>query len=591
MALATAAGAWLSVRLPLALVVAIATVGLVRRHPVVVIVGAALAASCLGARAEAGLHPPMVGEWRGTATLVGDPADAFGGVRADVRILGKRVEAQARGAAAARLRWRLAGEQVSMAGELRPVPDSARRYLDRRHVAARLVVAEVGGWEPGNGPSRLANGVRRTLLAGVASFPPERRALYGGFVLGDDRGQPVEITDDFRAAGLTHLLVVSGQNVAFVLALLSPLLRRLGLGGRLGAGVVLLLLFGVLTRWEPSVLRAEAMAGLALLSGTLGRPASGVRILALAVTGLLLVDPLLVGSVGFLLSVGASAGILVLARPLATLLPGPRPLAEALGVTLAAQVGVAPVLVPVFGGLPVASLPANLLAVPVAGPLMMWGIAAGLPAGLVGGPLARIVHVPTELMVAWVAAVARWGAGLPLGQARLPHLVVVGALVAAAVVARRRGWRRTVRVLAAVSVAVLLVPAVRARWPPPVDGRQLVAGARLWRQGAATVLVVDGSTTTSGRLLSALHDLDVRRLDVVVMARPGVAAARWIEPVLRRFPARLVLAPPGHRLVGALVPAEGSRIAAGPIAVDVDQVGPRLVVRVGLGSRVGPPTR
>ncbi len=530
----------------------------------------------------------MVGQWRGTATLVSDPADAFGGVRVDVRILGKRVEAQARGRAAARLRERLAGEQVALAGELQPVPDSARDYLSRRHVGARMVVSEVGRWAPGNGPSRVANAIRRTLLRGAASLPPDRRALYAGFVLGDDRGQPVEITDDFRAAGLTHLLVVSGQNVAFVLALLSPLLRRLRLGARFGAGLFLLLLFGVLTRWEPSVLRAEAMAGLALLSTTLGRPVSGLRILGLAATTLLLLDPLLVGSLGFLLSVGASAGILLLAKPLAALLPGPRPLADALGVTLAAQVGVAPVLVPVFDGIPVASLPANLLAVPVAGPLMMWGIAAGLPAGLVGGPVARVVHVPTEALVAWVAAVARWGAGLPLGRARLPHLVGLAVLVAGAFLARRRHWRRTVRRgLAGAAIAVLLLPAVAARWPPPVDGRPLVAGAHLWRRGATTVLVVDGSTTTSGRLLSALHNLDVRRLDVVVMARPGVAAARWIEPVLRRFPAGLLLAPPGHRLAGAVVPPEGSRVVVGSLVVAVEAVLPRLAVRV--GEARGPP--
>jgi competence protein ComEC len=588
MALATAAGAWASVPLPLLPVAAVAIVGVVRRRPVLVIVGAALLASAMGARAEAGLRPPMVGEWRGTATLVGDPADAFGGVRADVRIGGKRVEAQARGRAAARLRQRLAGEQVSMRGQLQPVPDSARQYLSRRHVGARLIVAEVGGWEAGGGPSRVANGIRRTLLAGVASLPADRRALYAGFVLGDDRGQPVEITDDFRAAGLTHLLVVSGQNVAFVLALLSPLLRRLRLGSRLAAGLFLLLLFGVLTRWEPSVLRAEAMAGLALLSSTMGRPVSGMRILALAATGLLLIDPLLVGSLGFLLSVGASAGILLLAKPLAALLPGPRPLAEALGVTLAAQVGVAPVLVPVFDGLPVASLPANLLAVPVAAPLMMWGMAAGLPAGIVGGPLARLVHVPTEIMVAWVAAVARWGAALPLGRARLPHLLLVAVAVAGAFLARRRGWRRTVRGLAVGAVVALLAPAVSARWPPAVEGRTLVAGAHLWRAGGTTVLVVDGSTTTSGRLLSALHTLDVRRLDVLVMARPGVAAARWIEPVLRRFPARLLLAPPAHRLAGAVIPAAGTRIVAGPLAVDVDAAAPRLAVRVGPAR--SPPT-
>ncbi|HVF14737.1 MAG TPA: ComEC/Rec2 family competence protein [Acidimicrobiales bacterium] len=581
MAVLTAAGAWASVPLPLLPVVVVAVVGVATRRPVVVIIGAALAASALGARAEAGLRPPMVGEWQGTATLVGDPADAFGGLRVDVRIGGKRVEAQARGRAAARLRPRLAGEQVSLAGRLGPVPESARGYLSRRHVGARLVVAEVGGWEPGSGPSRVANGVRRTLLSGAASLPPDRRALYAGFVLGDDRGQPVEITDDFRASGLTHLLVVSGQNVAFVLALLSPLLRRLRLGPRLAAGLVLLLLFGVLTRWEPSVLRAEAMAALALVSSTIGRPVSGLRILALAATGLLMIDPLLVGSLGFLLSVGASAGILLLAQPLSLLLPGPRPLAQALGVTLAAQVGVAPVLVPVFDGLPVASLPANLLAVPVAGPLMMWGMAAGFLAGIAGGWVARLVHVPTEIMVAWVAAVARWGAGLPLGRARLPHLLVLAAAVTCAFAARRRGWRRTVRGLAAATVAVLLAPAVAARWPPALDGRTLVAGAHLWRSGGTTVLVIDGSTTTSGRLLSAMHTLDVRRLDVVVAARPGVAAARWMEPVLRRFPARLLLAPTGHRLSGAVVPPVGSRIVAGPLAVAVDAVAPTLAVRVG----------
>ena len=104
---------------------------------------------------------------------------------------------------------------------------------------------------------------------------PERRALYAGFVLGDDRGQPVEITDDFRASGLSHLLVVSGQNVAFVLALVSPLLRRLRLGWRLVAGLALLLLFGVLTRWEPSVLRAEAMAAHRPGGGHAGSPGVG----------------------------------------------------------------------------------------------------------------------------------------------------------------------------------------------------------------------------------------------------------------------------------------------------------------------------
>src|SRR4051794_37776574 len=136
-------------------------------------------------------------------------------------------------------------------------------------------------------------------------MPADRRALFTGFVLGDDRGQRPEVVEDFRASGLSHLLVVSGENVAFVLALAAPLLKRLRLGARWAVGLGVLATFGVLTRWEPSVLRAIAMATVTMTAMAIGRPASSGRVVAIAVTAVLLIDPLLVGSVGFLLSVGA----------------------------------------------------------------------------------------------------------------------------------------------------------------------------------------------------------------------------------------------------------------------------------------------
>ena len=361
LAVAACAGAWLARPFPLVPVLALVAVGLAVHRPVLLMVAVALAASALGYRAWAGLRPPATGTWSGVATLVGDPAQVAGALRVDVRIGGKRVEAWARGAAARSLRDRLAGERVQLRGQLQPVPPDARERLARRHIAARFSVAGASLSSVGNVPSRLANGLRRTLLRGAGVLAPGRRALFAGFVLGDDREQRPEVTDDFRASGLSHLLVVSGQNVAFVLALLGPFLGRLRLGGRLAGGLAALVLFGILTRWEPSVLRAVAMAGLTLLAAALGRPASSLRILSLAVTALVLVDPLLVHSLGFLLSVGACAGISMFSKRFAARLPGPRPVADALGVTLAAQIGVLPILVPVFGGLPVAALPANLL--------------------------------------------------------------------------------------------------------------------------------------------------------------------------------------------------------------------------------------
>src|SRR5262249_53085091 len=194
-----------------------------------------------------------------------------------------------------------------------------------------------------------------------------------------------------------HLLAVSGANVAFVLALTRPLVRGLGLRAQLLAGLTVLVLFGTMTRWEPSVLRACVMAACSMTALFLGRPTAGVRLLPLAVVALVLADPFLIPSIGFLLSCGASAGIAFLAAPITARLRGPHWLREPLGVTLAAQIGVAPVLVPVFGSVPLAALPANLIAAPVAGPLTVLGLVTGVAGGAGGARAprsARPLHAP-----------------------------------------------------------------------------------------------------------------------------------------------------------------------------------------------------
>lgn len=322
------------------------------------------------------------------------------------------------------------------------------------------------------------------------------------------------------------------------------------------------------------------MAMVTLFAATIGRPASSLRVLALAVTGLLLIDPLLVHSVGFQLSVGACAGIALFSKRITALVPGPRPLAEALGVTVAAQAGVAPVMVPIFGGLPVAALVANLVALPAAGPLMVWGLAAGLPAGMLGGGVATLLHLPTRAMVAWVAGVARVTGTLPLGQLGLVHVAVLAvavALVAAAVVRRRAGL---VGVGTLLAVATLLQPTAALIRPPPVDAESVGRGATLWRDGQATVVVLDGAAGAPDRLMSALQAAGVRNLDILVASRPGTNEARAADVLQRRFPAGVVLGPPKSKVLGAVVPPDGSDIQLGGLTLHVEYAEDRLAVTV-----------
>ena len=546
LAMATATGALVSKPFPLAIALAgVALAFLVRRPPLLCIAAAALA-SCLGARAWDGLEPRRPEPIDHVVTLVSDPVDSFGALRVDIRHGGRRLEAWAHGRAAGDLRPRLAGERLHVAGRVTPVPPRVRRRLAVRHVSGRVTVRTVG--EPtdaGDAPSRIANGLRRTLVNGARSLPDDTRALFTGFVLGDDRHQsPLDVAD-FRAAGLTHLMAVSGQNVAFVLAVAWPALRLLSLRGRLVAGLAVLALFGVLTRWEPSVLRAEAMAAIALTAMALGRAASPIRMLALAVAGLILVDPLLVHSVGFRLSVGACAGIALLAVPLARRMPLP------LAVTIAAQAGVAPLLISTFGGVPLASLPANLLAVPAAGPVMVWGMTAGLVAGIVPARLATLIHVPTRLLVGWIAGVARWTADLPLPTVDARQLALLTALGVLVVLLGR------MRAVPALALAAVVF------WPPPATlaNRQVGGGPRLWRAGGATVLVADAPATTAAALTTDLRALRVRRLDVVVLER-GSRAAKSLDVVLTRYRPRLVLSRPG------------TRASVGPLEVIVRTIDP-----------------
>ncbi len=357
----------------------------------------------------------------------------------------RTVELVADGDAVGRLAVLAAGDRAVLRGWLRPLEGFDER-LRWRHAAARLDVLELVAMTPSAGPlATLANAGRGLVLDGTDTLPVEERALVAGFLLGDTRDLPPEVLDQFRDSGLSHLLAVSGANVAFVLALVGPLLRRSPRALRVAATLAVLLVFGAMTRWEPSVLRACAMAACAVLALHLGRPATGVRVLALAVTVLLLVDPFLLRSVGFQLSCGASLGIALLARPFADWLRGPAWLRESLGTTAAAQVGVAPVLLPVFGSIPLISFPANLLAVPLAGPLTMWGLTAGALAGLVrdvAPPLATALQVPTQLLAEGVLGLADLASTAPLavdvrGAAMLAAAAAV--VVVAVAVRRRRG--------------------------------------------------------------------------------------------------------------------------------------------------------
>jgi competence protein ComEC len=431
-----AVAAWLGARVAYAMPVPLAAVGVVaglwRRSVALTTLAVLLLASGLAARAESGLVPALPGRVEGVAELVGDPAALGPGVSVVVRMGDQRYVIDAFGSPARRLRRLDAGAMIYVVGRQSPLSAKRAKRFVSKHVSSALDVERVTDLQASSRAALAANRLKGVLAQGAESMPDQERALFLGLVLGDDRDQERSMIDTFRATGLSHLTAASGQNVAFLLVALGPLLRSLRPGPRWAATLLVIAWFAVLTRFEPSVIRASAMAALSATAFWRGWKASPIRLLGLAVTACLLVDPLLVHSIGWWLSVGATTGIAVLSVPLRRRIRGPRWVAESLAVSLAAQVGVLPISLCVFGNAPFVSLPANLLAVPVAGFVMTWGI----PAGLVAGALpvvAGLVHIPSLIATRWVLVVATLGQRLepswPPWCSAVAHVVVLVAIL------------------------------------------------------------------------------------------------------------------------------------------------------------------
>jgi len=377
--------------------------------------------------AEATVARAEVTVW---GTVVDDPTGSRWVTEARVRVDRARLETspnkfsvkrivavRAEVGAAKRLAVLEAGDEVALRGWLRPLTGYDLR-MRWQHAAAALTATDlINASRPRSPLAIVANSVRGLVLSGTAVLAREPRALMAGFLLGDTRDLSPEVLNQFRSSGLSHLLAVSGSNVAFVLALVGPLVRRFSRLARLLSVFLVLVIFGAMTRWEPSVLRACAMAACAVFAVYVGRPAQGVRILGIAVFLLLLIDPFLLHSIAFLLSVGASLGITVLSPVISRRIRGPEWLRVPFATTAAAQIGVTPVLLLVFGSIPLVSIPANLLAVPLVGPLTIWGLASGVVGGLVDDQLPQITHAlqwPTEILAGAVLGIADLAGRLPL---------------------------------------------------------------------------------------------------------------------------------------------------------------------------------
>jgi competence protein ComEC len=450
-----------------------------------------------------------------------------------------------------------AGDRVAAAGLLEEPGGSFGLYLRHRGYPAELSLSYVHfAGRPVNPLMRGADALRGALRASLARvFPAREAGLLMGLTLGDTSRLDPIVAERFRATGLTHLLAVSGENVAMFVAPILGLAGLLHLGPRakFAVGLLAVVFFVLLTRAEPSVLRAAAMSGLTLLGVFLGRPRSPPAVMGAAILLLLAVNPTLVYAIGFQLSVGATAGIALLANPLAERLRWlPRSLALAAGTTIGAQAGVTPLLLHDFGAVPTVTIAANLLAFPAVGPGMLLGLlaaAAGVVSTAAGSLIAWADRIPLGYLEGLAGRLARWPLPSITSSVGHPWTLLVGfAVVGMAVRWVRSGMRLSRRGILTLGVAAALFTSASAVGAGPPRSLTVTffdvgqGDAALIRSPAGATILIDGGPDPE-QVATKLAALGVRRLDLMVATHPHADHVAGLPAVLARYPVGLIVDP------------------------------------------------
>lgn len=509
------------------------------------------------------------------------------------------------------------GQPVRVTGRLITPPEfedfSYREYLARKGIHSLFYSARIDvldGAPQGNPLLSTLYAIRQRGEAFLnRTLPEPYAALANGMLLGIESGIPDDLYDQFNATGTSHVIVISGSNVALIAGVIMALLVRV-VGGKRAVWftVVGIACYALLVGGDAAVMRAAVMGSLAVIAAGLNRRSTGLVSLGAACALMTLLNPLALWDVGLQLSSAATAGLMLVAPGmiagfrgllnrvnLASVGRGPVGsfFEESFMVTLAANITTLPLVVYYFGRLSVVSLLTNVLILPAQPPIMLAG-SAGVVAGIAGlEAVGQWILALPWLCLTWTVKVVQWTASLPGASLEIANFGV-GALVAtyaAIVVVKQRSrlgrlfdrvrawaapdwWGRLVSPAAASGLALTTVLAWTAVGSQP-DGR-----LHLWfldvGQGDGILLqtpsgrqvLIDGGASPEALFgeLGAVMPFWDRTLDLLVLTHPdGDHMLAQAE-----VPARYQVTQAIHSAHAAQHPDETlwrERMAAGDVAV------------------------
>ncbi len=481
--------------------------------------------------------------------------------------------------------WRY-GDLVTITGQIQTPPAnedfSYAAYLARQGIYSYAPFASASLLEPGQGhPLLAAIYTLKTRAFEVAHqiFPDPEASLLAGILLGIETGIPPDLQDAFRNTGTSHIIAISGFNITIIAGIFLSLFGRV-FGERVGGvlAVAGIAFYTLLVGADAAVVRAAIMGTFAIFFRRRTGRAAALNVLVLTAALMAFANPLIPGDAGFQLSFAATLGLILYSQPLTaafarwfsryqpiSIVRRFTPLiADALLLTLAAQITTLPLIIYHFQRLSLTSFFANPLVLPVQPAVMVLGGLAVI-AGIIFLPLGKLLGYAAFPFVAYTVRVVELldkipGGVIVLGAVSLPVVILLYLILFGTTFPGGRapsgstpptGWRVSpvLRFAALIVVIVLASTAWRAALAAP-DGRLHLTVLDVGTGDALLIhtpdgrwILIDGgpSATLLSDQLGRRIPAGQRTLDWLVVAATGEAQLAGLPTVLERYPPANVL--------------------------------------------------
>lgn len=445
-----------------------------------------------------------------------------------------------------------------------------RRYLLQKGVGASLFAypydIKPGIGKRGNFLTQTGLNIRKRIIYVIEnSLPPQQAGLMNGMLIGYREGLSDEVQEAFSNAGLTHIMAVSGANVAFLVLPLAFLLKLFRLRKALANLLImaLLVLFVFVTGFEPSVLRAVIMAIILLLSGIIYREPDTYAAIALSCLLLLMVNPCMLFNVGFQLSYAATLSIVMLYKNIKKLISWrfmPGWISDVLAATVAAQLGVLPITLVSFNKVSVIAILPNLLAVPMLEVITILGTLMAL-LGQFSLVISQVIGYLCCVLLSIVLLITKLASDVPFAVLKTVTPPIIAA-VAYYITVWFLLWYKPLKSItlklghAVIALSLILIfVLVSVLQPQRLEVVFLDVGegdsAFIRTAAGKTILLDGGGSTNPGKasiigesvVIPFLLDSGVVRLDAVIASHPHADHIQGLIDVLKQMKVNRLIIP------------------------------------------------